>query len=249
MTQYIFVTGGVASSVGKGVTVASIGRILKARGVRVRLRKLDPYLNVDPGTMSPYQHGEVFVTDDGAETDLDLGHYERFTGVPARRSDNITTGRLYQEILAKERRGDYLGATVQVIPHVTDAIKSFITFGNEDVDFVLVEIGGTVGDIEGLPFFEAIRQLGNDLPRGHAVYIHLTLLPFIPSAGELKTKPTQHSVKELRSIGIQPHILLCRTDREIPREERRKIGLFCNVRESAVIEARDARSIYDVPAL
>src|SRR5690349_21899887 len=197
--------------------------------------------------MSPDQHGEVFVTDDGAETDLDLGHYERFTGVPAKKSDNITTGRIYQEILAKERRGDYLGGTVQVIPHVTDAIKQFVLSGNDGIDFVLVEIGGTVGDIEGLPFFEAIRQLGNELPRGDSVFIHLTLLPFIPSAGELKTKPTQHSVKELRSIGIQPHILLCRSDREIPREERRKIGLFCNVRESAVIEAREVASIYEVP--
>jgi CTP synthase len=214
---------------------------------KVRLRKLDPYLNVDPGTMSPYQHGEVFVTDDGAETDLDLGHYERFTGRPANRMDNITTGRIYQDILNKERRGDYLGATVQVVPHVTNAIKTFIREGNDDYDFVLCEIGGTVGDIEGLPFFEAIRQLGNDLPRGHAVYIHLTLLPYIPSAGELKTKPTQHSVKELRSIGIQPDILLCRTDRPIPPEERRKLGLFCNVRESAVIEARDVDNIYAVP--
>jgi CTP synthase len=213
----------------------------------VRLRKLDPYLNVDPGTMSPYQHGEVFVTDDGAETDLDLGHYERFTGRPASRQDNITTGRIYQEILAKERRGDYLGATIQVIPHVTNAIKDFIRDGNEGFDFVLVEIGGTVGDIEGLPFLEAIRQLGNELPRRHAIYIHLTLLPFIPSAGELKTKPTQHSVKELRSIGIQPDILLCRTDRPIPKEERRKLSLFCNVRESAVIEARDVDNIYAVP--
>jgi len=221
--------------------------LLQARGYTVRLRKLDPYLNIDPGTMSPYQHGEVFVTDDGAETDLDLGHYERFTGRPAVREDNITTGRIYQGIIAKERRGDYLGATVQVIPHVTNAIKDFVLNGNEGVDFVLVEIGGTVGDIEGLPFFEAIRQLGNDLPRSHVIYIHLTLLPYIPSAGELKTKPTQHSVKELRSIGIQPHILLCRTEREIPREERRKLGLFCNVRESAVIEARDVASIYDAP--
>ena len=224
-------------------------RCLQARGYTVRLRKLDPYLNVDPGTMSPTQHGEVFVTDDGAETDLDLGHYERFTGRSANKQDNITTGRIYQELIAKERRGDYLGATVQVIPHVTNAIKDFVLEGNDGVDFVLVEIGGTVGDIEGLPFFEAIRQLGNDLPRGHVVFIHLTLLPFIPTAGELKTKPTQHSVKELRSIGVQPHILLCRCDREIPREERRKLALFCNVRESAVIEARDARSIYDVPAL
>jgi CTP synthase len=247
MARYIFITGGVVSSLGKGLASAALGALLQARGYRVRLRKLDPYLNVDPGTMSPYQHGEVFVTDDGAETDLDLGHYERFTGRPATRRDNITTGRIYQEILAKERRGDYLGATIQVIPHVTNAIKDFIRAGNEDVDFVLVEIGGTVGDIEGLPFFEAIRQLGNELPRGHAVYIHLTLMPFIPSAGELKTKPTQHSVKELRSIGIQPDILLCRTDRPIPKEERRKLSLFCNVRESAVIEARDVDNIYAVP--
>ena len=247
MARYIFITGGVVSSLGKGLASAALGALLQARGYRVRLRKLDPYLNVDPGTMSPYQHGEVFVTDDGAETDLDLGHYERFTGVPARKTDNITTGRIYQDILARERRGDYLGGTVQVIPHVTDAIKSFVVSGNDDVDFVLVEIGGTVGDIEGLPFFEAIRQLGNELPRGHSVYIHLTLMPFIPSAGELKTKPTQHSVKELRSIGIQPDILLCRSDREVPQSERRKIALFCNVRESAVIQALDVASIYDVP--
>src|SRR6201988_4087215 len=247
MARYIFITGGVVSSLGKGLASAALGALLQARGYRVRLRKLAPYLNVDPGTMSPYQHGEVFVTDDGAETDLDLGHYERFTGRPATRMDNITTGRIYQEILLKERRGDYLGATIQVIPHVTNAIKGFIVEGNEDFDFVLVEIGGTVGDIEGLPFFEAIRQLGNELPRRHVVYIHLTLLPFIPSAGEIKTKPTQHSVKELRSIGIQPDILLCRTDREIPREERRKISLFCNVREGAVIEARDVDNIYAVP--
>ena len=247
MARYIFITGGVVSSLGKGLASAALGALLQARGYTVRLRKLDPYLNVDPGTMSPYQHGEVFVTDDGAETDLDLGHYERFTGVPAKRTDNVTTGRIYQEILAKERRGDYLGGTVQVIPHVTDAIKTFVLTGNEDVDFVLVEIGGTVGDIEGLPFFEAIRQLGNDLPRRHAVYVHLTLLPFIPSAGELKTKPTQHSVKELRSIGIQPDILLCRCDREVPRSERKKIALFCNVRETAVIQALDVASIYDVP--
>jgi CTP synthase len=245
--RYIFITGGVVSSLGKGLASAALGALLQARGYSVRLRKLDPYLNVDPGTMSPYQHGEVFVTDDGAETDLDLGHYERFTGVPARKSDNVTTGRIYQDILANERRGAFLGGTVQVIPHVTGAIKEFVLNGNEGVDFILVEIGGTVGDIEGLPFFEAIRQLGNELPRGHAVYIHLTLLPFIPSAGELKTKPTQHSVKELRSIGIQPDILLCRTDRSIPAEERRKLGLFCNVREDAVIEARDVTSIYDVP--
>jgi CTP synthase len=247
MARYIFITGGVVSSLGKGLASAALGALLQARGYSVRLRKLDPYLNVDPGTMSPYQHGEVFVTDDGAETDLDLGHYERFTGVPARKSDNITTGRLYQEILAKERRGDYLGGTVQVIPHVTDAIKQFVLCGNEGIDFVLVEIGGTVGDIEGLPFFEAIRQLGNELPRGDSVFIHLTLLPFISSAGELKTKPTQHSVKELRSIGIQPDILLCRCDREVPRSERKKIALFCNVREEAVIQALDVASIYEVP--
>jgi CTP synthase len=247
MARYIFITGGVVSSLGKGLASAALGALLQAHGYKVRLRKLDPYLNVDPGTMSPYQHGEVFVTDDGAETDLDLGHYERFTGRPATRHDNITTGRIYQDILTKERRGDYLGATIQVIPHVTNAIKDFIRDSNDGFDFVLCEVGGTVGDIEGLPFFEAIRQMGNDLPRHHAVYIHLTLLPFIPSAGELKTKPTQHSVKELRSIGIQPDILLCRTDRPIPEGERRKLALFCNVRESAVIEARDVDNIYAVP--
>src|SRR5712691_10735399 len=247
MARYVFITGGVVSSLGKGLAAAALGALLQARRYRVRLRKLDPYLNVDPGTMSPYQHGEVFVTDDGAETDLDLGHYERFTGRPASRQDNITTGRIYQEILAKERRGDYLGATIQVIPHVTNAIKDFIRDGNEEFDFVLVEIGGTVGDIEGLPFLEAIRQLGHDLPRRHAIYIHLTLLPFIPSAGELNTKPTQHSVAELRSIGIQPDVLLCRTDRPIPKEERRKLAQFCNVREAAVIEARDVDNIYAVP--
>jgi CTP synthase len=247
MARYIFITGGVVSSLGKGLASAALGALLQARGYKVRLRKLDPYLNVDPGTMSPYQHGEVFVTDDGAETDLDLGHYERFTGRPATRHDNITTGRIYQEILAKERRGDYLGATIQVVPHVTNAIKEFVRSGNDGYDFVLCEIGGTVGDIEGLPFFEAIRQLGNDLPRQHAIYIHLTLLPFITGAGELKTKPTQHSVKELRSIGIQPDILLCRSDRAIPKEERRKLALFCNVRETAVIEARDVDNIYAVP--
>jgi CTP synthase len=247
MARYVFITGGVVSSLGKGLASAALGALLQARGYKVRLRKLDPYLNVDPGTMSPYQHGEVFVTDDGAETDLDLGHYERFTGNSAKKQDNITTGRIYQEIIAKERRGDYLGATVQVIPHVTNAIKEFIGTGNEDVDFVLMEIGGTVGDIESLPFLEAIRQFGNDLPHNHAIYIHLTLMPYIPSAGELKTKPTQHSVKELLSIGIQPDILLCRTDRPIPAEERRKLALFCNVRASAVIEARDADNIYAVP--
>jgi CTP synthase len=247
MARYIFITGGVVSSLGKGLASAALGALLQARGYKVRLRKLDPYLNVDPGTMSPYQHGEVFVTDDGAETDLDLGHYERFTGRPAGRQDNITTGRIYQEILSKERRGEYLGATIQVIPHVTNAIKDFVREGNDGCDFVLVEIGGTVGDIESLPFLEAIRQLGNELPRNHAIYIHLTLLPFITTSGELKTKPTQHSVKELLSIGIQPDILLCRTDRPIPREERRKLSLFCNVRESAVIEARDVDNIYAVP--
>jgi CTP synthase len=247
MTRYIFITGGVVSSLGKGLASAALGALLQARGYSVRLRKLDPYLNVDPGTMSPYQHGEVFVTDDGAETDLDLGHYERFTGRAATKDDNITTGRIYLDIITKERRGDYLGATIQVIPHVTNAIKEFVLSGNDGYDFVLVEIGGTVGDIEGLPFFEAIRQLGNDLDRGQAIYVHLTLLPYIPSAGELKTKPTQHSVAELRSIGIQPDILLCRTDREIPAAERKKLALFCNVRESAVVEARDASSIYDVP--
>ncbi len=247
MTRYVFITGGVVSSLGKGLASAALGALLQARGYKVRLRKLDPYLNVDPGTMSPYQHGEVFVTDDGAETDLDLGHYERFTGVPASKQDNITTGRIYLDIITKERRGDYLGATIQVIPHVTNAIKEFVVSGNEDYDFVLVEIGGTVGDIEGLPFFEAIRQLSNDLDRGQSIFVHLTLLPFIPSAGELKTKPTQHSVAELRSIGIQPDILLCRCDRPIPQDERRKLALFCNVRETAVIEAQDAPSIYDVP--
>ena len=248
MARFIFITGGVVSSLGKGLASAALAAVLQARGYKVRLKKLDPYLNVDPGTMSPYQHGEVYVTDDGAETDLDLGHYERFTGVPAAQSDNITTGRIYQNIISRERRGDYLGATIQVIPHVTDEIKTFILDDNGDADFVLAEIGGTVGDIEGLPFFEAIRQLGQELDRGQAIYIHLTLLPFIPSAGELKTKPTQHSVKELRSIGIQPDILLCRADRPIPPDERRKLALFCNVRETAVIEALDADTIYAVPA-
>ncbi len=247
MTRYVFITGGVVSSLGKGIASAALGALLIARGYRVRLRKLDPYLNVDPGTMSPYQHGEVFVTDDGAETDLDLGHYERFTGRNAVRDDNITTGRIYQQIITKERRGDYLGATVQVIPHVTNEIKEFILSGNEGYDFVLCEIGGTVGDIEALPFFEAIRQLGNELPRGTTAYMHLTLVPYIPAARELKTKPTQHSVKELRSIGIQPDVLLCRADREIPEGERRKIALFTNVRPEAVIQALDVKSIYDVP--
>ncbi len=247
MARYVFITGGVVSSLGKGLASAALGAMLQARGYKVRLRKLDPYLNVDPGTMSPTQHGEVFVTDDGAETDLDLGHYERFTGRAANKRDNITTGRIYSDILAKERRGEYLGATVQVIPHVTDAIKNFVLEGNEEFDFVLVEIGGTVGDIEGLPFFEAIRQLGNDLPRGHAAYLHLTLMPYIPSAGELKTKPTQHSVAELRSIGIMPDVLLVRCDRPIPEGDKKKLALFCNVRESAVIQGLDVGSIYDVP--
>ena len=247
MARYVFITGGVVSSLGKGIAAAALGALLQARGYRVRIRKLDPYLNVDPGTMSPYQHGEVFVTDDGAETDLDLGHYERFTGRSAMQSDNITTGRIYKNIIERERRGDYLGATVQVIPHVTDEIKNFILSGNDDYDFVLCEIGGTVGDIEAMPFLETIRQVGNQLPRGGAVYIHLTLMPWIPAAGELKTKPTQHSVKELRSIGIAPDILLVRADREIPKEERRKLSLFCNVRESAVIQALDVAHIYDVP--
>ncbi|MGV6800476.1 MAG: CTP synthase [bacterium] len=247
MARYIFITGGVVSSLGKGVASAALGAILQARGYKVRLRKLDPYLNVDPGTMSPYQHGEVFVTDDGAETDLDLGHYERFTGVSANKSDNVTTGQIYSKIIEKERRGAYLGATVQVIPHVTDEIKAFILNDAGDADFVLCEIGGTVGDIEGLPFFEAIRQLGNELPRGQAVFIHLTLMPYIASAGEMKTKPTQHSVKELRSIGIQPDVLLIRAERQIPQSERHKIARFCNVRETAVIQANDCRSIYEVP--
>src|SRR3982751_2390332 len=235
MARYVFITGGVVSSLGKGLASAALGAVLQARGYKVRLRKLDPYLNVDPGTMSPYQHGEVFVTDDGAETDLDLGHYERFTGRPATRQDNITTGRIYQDILTKERRGDYLGATIQVIPHVTNAIKDFIRQGNEGYDFVLCEIGGTVGDIESLPFLEAIRPLENELGRERAMFVHLTLVPWIASAGELKTKPTQHSAKELLGLGIQPDILLCRCDRPIPEGARKKIALFCNLRESRVI--------------
>ncbi len=247
MARYIFITGGVVSSLGKGIASAALGALLQARGYSVRLRKLDPYLNVDPGTMSPYQHGEVFVTDDGAETDLDLGHYERFTGVSASKADNVTTGQVYQEIINRERRGEYLGATVQVIPHVTDMIKDFVLSDAGDADFVLCEIGGTVGDIEALPFFEAIRQLKNELPPHQAIYTHLTLMPYIPSAGELKTKPTQHSVKELRSIGIQPNVLLVRADRDIPESERQKIALFCNVRPSAVVQALDARTIYEVP--
>jgi CTP synthase len=247
MARYIFITGGVVSSLGKGLASAALGALLQSRGYRVRLRKLDPYLNVDPGTMSPYQHGEVFVTDDGAETDLDLGHYERFTGVSARQSDNITTGRIYQHIIETERRGGYLGATVQVIPHVTDAIKRFILAPADDADFVLCEIGGTVGDIEGLPFFEAIRQMGQELGRERTLFMHVTLLPYIKAAGEMKTKPTQHSVKELRSIGIQPDILLCRCEYPITADDRRKLGLFCNVKASAVIQALDASSIYQVP--
>ncbi len=247
MPRYIFITGGVVSSLGKGLASAALGALLQARGYKVRLRKLDPYLNVDPGTMSPYQHGEVYVTDDGAETDLDLGHYERFTGVSAAQSDNITTGRIYSNIISKERRGDYLGATVQVIPHVTNEIKNFVLSDAGDVDFVLCEVGGTVGDIEGLPFFEALRQLGQELERDQTCFLHVTLLPFINAAGEMKTKPTQHSVKELRSIGIQPDILLCRADRPVSDGDRRKIARFCNVRESAVIQGLDAASIYDVP--
>jgi CTP synthase len=247
MTRYVFITGGVVSSLGKGIASASLGALLQARGFTVRLRKLDPYLNVDPGTMSPYQHGEVYVTDDGAETDLDLGHYERFTGVPANRFDNATTGRIYSEVIAKERHGDYLGATVQVIPHITDAIKEAIVRDTAGFDFVLVEIGGTVGDIESLPFLEAIRQLGNELGPERAMFVHLTLVPFIPSAGELKTKPTQHSVKELLNVGIQPQMLLCRCDRPIPENERRKIALFCNVRPRSVIAALDVDTIYAVP--
>ena len=247
MTRFIFITGGVVSSLGKGLASAALGACLQARGFKVRLRKLDPYLNVDPGTMSPYQHGEVYVTDDGAETDLDLGHYERFTGVSSRKSDNITTGRIYSDVIARERRGDYLGATVQVIPHVTNAIKEFIKSDLTDEDFVLCEIGGTVGDIESLPFLEAIRQLGNELGRDRTMFIHLTLLPYIPSAGELKTKPTQHSVKELLSVGIQPDLLMCRAERDIPEGERKKIALFCNVRYEAVSPALDVDTIYQVP--
>ncbi|MBT4006011.1 MAG: CTP synthase [Rhodospirillales bacterium] len=247
MTRFIFITGGVVSSLGKGLASAALGALLQARGYKVRLRKLDPYLNVDPGTMSPTQHGEVFVTDDGAETDLDLGHYERFTGVSALQADNVTTGRIYSTVISRERHGDYLGATVQVIPHVTDAIQEFIAADCGDADFLLCEIGGTVGDIEGLPFLEAIRQFRNQVGADRAMYVHLTLLPYIPTAGELKTKPTQHSVKELLSVGIQPDVLLCRSDRPIPPEERRKIAQFCNVRPDAVVEALDVDTIYQVP--
>jgi CTP synthase len=247
MARFIFVTGGVVSSLGKGLLSASLGALLQARGYKVRIRKFDPYLNVDPGTMSPYQHGEVYVTDDGAETDLDLGHYERFTGVSSKQSDNITTGRIYRDIIAKERRGDYLGATVQVIPHVTNAIKEFALADIDDLDFIICEIGGTVGDIESLPFIESIRQLRNELGRGNSVSVHTTLVPWIAAAGELKTKPTQQSVRELSSLGVQPEVLLCRCDRPLPESEREKIALFCNVRKSAVIPALDARNIYDVP--
>ncbi|VWX56801.1 CTP synthase [Sphingorhabdus sp. 109] len=247
MARYIFITGGVVSSLGKGLMAASLGALLQARGYSVRIRKLDPYLNVDPGTMSPYQHGEVYVTDDGAETDLDLGHYERFTGVPSLQSDNVTSGRIYQSIITKERRGDYLGATVQVIPHVTDAIQAFAEDKLDGIDFVLCEIGGTVGDIESLPFIEAIRQLRNKVGRDNAISVHVTLVPYIAAAGELKTKPTQHSVRELTSLGIQPDILLCRCEHPLPDSERAKIAQFCNVRKESVIPALDASNIYNVP--
>ncbi len=247
MARFIFITGGVVSSLGKGLTAAALGALLQARGFSVRMRKLDPYLNVDPGTMSPFEHGEVFVTDDGAETDLDLGHYERFTGVAARNTDSISSGRIYSTVLEKERRGDYLGKTIQVIPHVTNEIKDFISIGEDEVDFMLCEIGGTVGDIEALPFFEAIRQFSQDKPRGECIFMHLTLLPFLAASGELKTKPTQHSVKELRSIGIAPDVLVCRSEHPIPDKEREKIGLFCNVRTDSVIAAYDMKSIYEAP--
>ena len=247
LAKFIFITGGVVSSLGKGLASAALGALLQARGYSVRLRKLDPYLNVDPGTMSPFEHGEVFVTDDGAETDLDLGHYERFTGVAARQTDSVSSGRIYSTVLEKERRGDFLGKTIQVIPHVTNEIKAFITIGENEVDFMLCEIGGTVGDIEGLPFFEAIRQFSQDKPRGQCIFVHLTLLPFIKASGELKTKPTQHSVKELRSIGLSPDILVCRSMKPIPEKERRKLALFCNVRADSVIAAEDLKSIYEAP--
>ncbi len=247
MARYIFITGGVVSSLGKGLASAALGALLQARGFSVRLRKLDPYLNVDPGTMSPFEHGEVFVTDDGAETDLDLGHYERFTGVAARKTDSISSGRVYSTVLEKERRGDYLGKTIQVIPHVTNEIKDFLHIGDDEVDFMLCEIGGTVGDIEGLPFFEAIRQFSHDKPRGQCIFMHLTLLPYLAASGELKTKPTQHSVKELQSIGIAPDILVCRSEHPIPEKEREKIALFCNVRKEAVVAAYDLKTIYDAP--
>ena len=247
MARFIFITGGVVSSLGKGLASAALGSLLQARGFSVRLRKLDPYLNVDPGTMSPFEHGEVFVTDDGAETDLDLGHYERFTGVPASKTDSVSSGRIYSNVLEKERRGDYLGKTIQVVPHVTNEIKDFISIGENDVDFMLCEIGGTVGDIEGLPFFEAIRQFSHDKPRGQCIFMHLTLLPYLAASGELKTKPTQHSVKELQSIGIAPDILVCRSEHEIPEKEREKIALFCNVRKEAVVASYDLKSIYEAP--
>ena len=247
MARFIFITGGVVSSLGKGLASAALGALLQARGYSVRLRKLDPYLNVDPGTMSPFEHGEVFVTDDGAETDLDLGHYERFTGVSARMTDSVSSGRIYSNVLEKERRGNYLGKTIQVIPHVTDEIKDFIKIGEDEVDFMLCEIGGTVGDIEGLPFFEAIRQFSQDKQRGECIFMHLTLLPFVKAIGELKTKPTQHSVKELRSIGISPDILVCRSEGSIPQKEREKLALFCNVRPESVISAKDLNSIYEAP--
>ncbi|SMX43441.1 CTP synthase [Actibacterium lipolyticum] len=247
MARFIFITGGVVSSLGKGLASAALGSLLQARGFSVRLRKLDPYLNVDPGTMSPFEHGEVFVTDDGAETDLDLGHYERFTGVSARNTDSVSSGRIYSTVLEKERRGDYLGKTIQVIPHVTNEIKDFISIGEDEVDFMLCEIGGTVGDIEGLPFFEAIRQFSQDKPRGQCIFMHLTLLPFVKASGELKTKPTQHSVKELRSIGIAPDVLVCRSEGPIPQKERDKLALFCNVRPDSVIAAQDLKSIYEAP--
>ena len=247
MARYVFITGGVVSSLGKGLASAALGALLQARGFSVRLRKLDPYLNVDPGTMSPFEHGEVFVTDDGAETDLDLGHYERFTGVHARATDSISSGRIYSNVLEKERRGDYLGKTIQVIPHVTNEIKDFLKIGADEVDFMLCEIGGTVGDIEGLPFFEAIRQFAQERPRGQCIFMHLTLLPYLAASGELKTKPTQHSVKELRSIGLQPDVLVCRSEHPIPEKERAKIALFCNVRPESVIPAYDLKSIYDAP--
>ncbi len=247
MARFIFITGGVVSSLGKGLASAALGALLQARGYTVRLRKLDPYLNVDPGTMSPFEHGEVFVTDDGAETDLDLGHYERFTGVAARATDSISSGRVYSNVLEKERRGEYLGKTIQVIPHVTNEIKDFIRIGEDEVDFMLCEIGGTVGDIEGLPFFEAIRQFAQEKPRGQCVFMHLTLLPWMKAAGELKTKPTQHSVKELRSIGLAPDILVCRSEGPIPAKEREKLALFCNVRPDSVIAAQDLKSIYEAP--
>ena len=249
MTRYIFITGGVASSLGKGIASAALGALLQARGYSVKLRKLDPYLNVDPGTMSPFQHGEVFVTEDGTETDLDLGHYERFTDVNSSVEDNITTGQIYNKVIERERRGDYLGGTVQIIPHVTDQIKEFVLNNNKGVDFCLCEIGGTVGDIEGLPFFEAIRQLGNELPDNQTCFVHLTLVPYIAAAAEIKTKPTQHSVKELRSIGIQPDVLLCRSEKRLDQSDIKKIAVFCNVSEKSVIQATDVKTIYEIPKI